>query len=88
MVKTSSSANPSLTHAKATNIVSAAKGSGVVFMGRLFEYAGRFLLGVMLARFMGAGQYGIYALADTGHRPAWSQPRHGLLHSLFQKYWR
>jgi len=65
MVKTSSSANPSLTHAKATNIVSAAKGSGVVFMGRLFEYAGRFLLGVMLARFMGAGQYGIYALADT-----------------------
>lgn len=47
------------------NIVSAAKGGGIIFMGRLFEYAGRFVLGVLLARFMGSEQYGVYALAST-----------------------
>ncbi len=47
------------------NIVSAAKGGSIIFFGQLFEYAGRFALGVLLGRFMGAGQYGIYSLADT-----------------------
>ena len=47
------------------NIISAAKGSSFVFFGSVYEYAGRFLFGLMLARFMGAEQYGIYGLAST-----------------------
>ncbi len=47
------------------NIVSAARGGGVIFFGRMFEYAGRFALGILMGRFMGAGQYGVYSLADT-----------------------
>lgn len=45
------------------DIVSAAKGTGINFFGRMYEQAGRFLFGLILARFMGAEQYGIYALA-------------------------
>lgn len=47
------------------NILTAAKGSGITFIGTLFEYVGRFVLGILLARFMGADQYGLYSLALT-----------------------
>lgn len=47
------------------NILTAAKGSGITFTGSLFEYAGRFVLGFVLARFMGDEQYGLYSLTDS-----------------------
>lgn len=47
------------------NIVSTAKGGGIIFAGRLFEQAGRFVIGFVLARFLGAAGYGIYSLGDT-----------------------
>lgn len=47
------------------NIVSAAKGGGIIFAGRLFEQAGRFVIGFILARFLGAAGYGVYSLGDT-----------------------
>jgi len=47
------------------DLVSAAKGSGIIFIGGVYEFAGRFLFGLLLARFMGAEQYGIYGLAHT-----------------------
>ncbi|MDM8531877.1 flippase [Anaerolineales bacterium HSG25] len=60
---TASSSNNSPTEKQ--NIAAAAKGGGIIFAGRLFEFAGRFVIGVLLARFMGSEQYGVYALADT-----------------------
>jgi len=45
--------------------MTAAKGSGITFVGTLLEYGGRFVLGIILARFMGAEQYGLYSLADS-----------------------
>ena len=47
------------------NILTAAKGGGVKFFGTLFQYGMRFVLGVLMARLMGAEQYGLYSLADT-----------------------
>lgn len=48
-----------------TNVLTAAKGGGITFIGRMFALAGQFVLGILLARFMGAEQYGLYSLADT-----------------------
>jgi O-antigen/teichoic acid export membrane protein len=47
------------------NILAAAKGSGVKFVGMLFAYVVRFVLGILMARLMGAEQYGLYSLADV-----------------------
>jgi O-antigen/teichoic acid export membrane protein len=47
------------------DIVTAAKGSGIIFAGQLFEYASRFLFGLVLARSVGAEGYGFYSLGDT-----------------------
>jgi O-antigen/teichoic acid export membrane protein len=47
------------------HILTSAKGSGIKFLGTLFAYGARFALGLLLARFMGAEQYGLYSLADT-----------------------
>lgn len=47
------------------SILTAAKGSGITFLGTMGEYAGRLILGFLLARFMGAEQYGLYSLADS-----------------------
>lgn len=46
-------------------LVTAAKGSGITFIGALIEYAGRFLLGFLLARLMGDEQYGLYSVTDS-----------------------
>lgn len=46
-------------------IVSAAKDGGLIFFGRLFGYIGRLGLGILMTRFMGPAQYGVYALGDT-----------------------
>jgi O-antigen/teichoic acid export membrane protein len=47
------------------NILTAAKGGGITLFGAVFEYTTRFVLGILLARFMGAEQYGLYSLANT-----------------------
>ncbi|MBN1579647.1 MAG: flippase [Anaerolineae bacterium] len=47
------------------NILTAAKGGGIVFVGSLFEYSSRFVIGFLLARFLGAEQLGLYNLALT-----------------------
>jgi O-antigen/teichoic acid export membrane protein len=45
------------------NILTAAKGGGIAFAGRLFQYGGRFIIGISLARFLGAEQFGLCNLA-------------------------
>jgi O-antigen/teichoic acid export membrane protein len=46
-------------------LLTAAKGGGVVFAGRLFTWGMRFALAVLLARTLGAHDYGVYNLALT-----------------------
>ncbi len=47
------------------NILTAAKGGGVSFVGRIFEYIVRFVFGILIARVIGVEQYGLYTLAIT-----------------------
>jgi len=47
------------------DLLVAAKGGGAVFAGRLFAWGSRFVLAVLLARVIGAGEYGLYTLALT-----------------------
>jgi len=60
-----SSKNSDHDTSRGQNIVTAAKGSGIIFAGQLFEYASRFLFGLVLARSIGAEGYGLYNLGDT-----------------------
>ena len=46
------------------SIVTAAKGGGIKFFGMMFDYGVRFALGILMARLMGAEQYGLYSLAN------------------------
>ncbi len=46
-------------------ILLAAKGGGITFGGKLIGYATLFVSGIVLARFLGAEQYGLYNLAGT-----------------------
>ncbi len=46
-------------------ILTAAKGGGIVFAGKLFAYGARFVIGFILARLLGAEQFGLYNLALT-----------------------
>lgn len=45
--------------------VLAAKGGGVVFAGRLFVWGMRFGLAILVARLLGADEYGLYSIALT-----------------------
>lgn len=47
------------------DVLATAKGSGILYFGSLFEYATRFVMGIIMARFMGVEQYGLYSLAYT-----------------------
>jgi len=47
------------------NILTTAKGGGIVFAGSVFQYAIRFVIGILLARLLGAEQYGLYNLSMT-----------------------
>lgn len=47
------------------HLLSAAKGGGVVFAGRLFQLTMRAVFGIVLARVLGAEQYGLCNLAMT-----------------------
>lgn len=53
------------TQASSQHILDAAKGGGISFIGTMIEFVGRFLLGFVLARFMGDEQYGLYSLTDS-----------------------
>ncbi|RKY68676.1 MAG: hypothetical protein DRQ24_11485, partial [Candidatus Latescibacterota bacterium] len=44
-------------------ILTAAKGGGIVFIGRLFQYGSRFLIALLTARLLGAEQLGLCSLA-------------------------
>lgn len=46
-----------------TDVAAAARGGGIVFGGKLFAWGARFVLAVLLARLLGAGQYGLYTVA-------------------------
>jgi len=47
------------------NVLTAAKGGGIIFAGSLFQYAVRFVVGIVLARTLGVEQYGLYNLSMT-----------------------
>lgn len=44
------------------SIVLAAKGGGITLVGAIFEYGSWMVIGILLTRFLGAEQYGLYAL--------------------------
>lgn len=50
-------------HASERNMLLVAKGGGIVFVGKLFTFACRFVITFLLARLLGAEQYGMYNLA-------------------------
>ena len=45
------------------NLLSIAKGGGIIVAGKVFLAASRFAIAVLLARILGAEQYGLYSLA-------------------------
>jgi len=47
------------------NMVTTAKGGSISFAGRIFEYVVRFVFSILVARVVGAEQYGLYTLALT-----------------------
>jgi O-antigen/teichoic acid export membrane protein len=47
------------------NIILAAKGGGIAFVGNLFVFFFRFLFGLVLARLLGAELMGLYSLSTT-----------------------
>lgn len=57
--------NPSGARAKSQDIITAAKGGGISFGGKFFEYVVRFGFGILIARVVGVEQYGLYTLATT-----------------------
>ena len=46
-----------------TDVSAAARGGGIVFGGKLFAWGARFVLAVLLARLLGAAEYGLYTVA-------------------------
>lgn len=67
MDATSSSDAPSAGRPRTAdrNILLAAKGGGVTFAGTVFAYGSWLAIGIVLARFLGADQYGLYTLATS-----------------------
>jgi O-antigen/teichoic acid export membrane protein len=47
------------------SVLLAAKGGGVTFAGAIFSYGSWLVIGLLLARFLGADQYGLYTLASS-----------------------
>lgn len=56
---------PSLAAAEEPSVLTAAKGGGIIFVGTLFDYGMRFVIGIVLARSLGSEQFGLYSLALT-----------------------
>ena len=61
----SSKPGQSRTSATDSNIITAAKGGGITFVGQLFAYATSFIFSITVARMLGAEQFGLYNLALT-----------------------
>lgn len=55
--------NPAAETGLNPGILATAKGGGIIFVGKVFTYGTRFATTVVLARLLGAEQYGIYNLA-------------------------
>ncbi len=47
------------------DVVTAAKGGSIYLVGSMFSYALRFVMGIFLARLLGAEQFGLYELTTT-----------------------
>lgn len=47
----------------AAHVTAAARGGGIVFGGKLYAWAARFAIAVLLARLLGADQYGLYSVS-------------------------
>ncbi len=47
------------------NVLTAAKGGVILFVGNAFSFAGRFMLGILLARLLNADQFGLYNLSES-----------------------
>lgn len=56
---------PAPSSTKNKDILTAAKGGGITFLGKIFEYFARFVFGIIIARVVGAEQFGLYNLAIT-----------------------
>lgn len=59
------SANSAMDEAYKKNILITAKGGSISFMGRVYEYAIRLVFSIVVARILGAEQYGLYTLGLT-----------------------
>lgn len=57
--------NPPSDQTFSQNILFTAKGGSIAFTGRVFEYIVRFVFSIIVARIIGAEQYGLYTLALT-----------------------
>lgn len=44
------------------DILNTAKGSSILFFGQIFDYASRFIFGIIIARWLGASDFGLYNL--------------------------
>lgn len=76
---------PSPPVASEQNVLTAAKGGGITFAGTLFAYAMRLVMGIVLARFLGSEQFGLYSLALTASELAAGLALLGL-HSALVRY--
>jgi len=61
----SGSAFPLDSGAQRKNILTTARGASILLGGKLFMYGARFVMFVLIARLLGAEQYGLYNLALT-----------------------
>lgn len=64
------------------NILTAARGGGIVMFGLLFDYASRFVFGIVIARALGADGFGLYTLGITVGTVLASVARLGLSEGL------
>jgi O-antigen/teichoic acid export membrane protein len=56
---------PSPSAALEQTVLTTAKGGGIMFAGTVFAHVVRLVLGIVLARFLGSEQYGLYSLSLT-----------------------
>ncbi len=56
---------PASSPSQRQDVLTVAKGGGLSFVGRLFDYAVRFAFSIVVARAIGAEQFGLYTLAFT-----------------------
>jgi O-antigen/teichoic acid export membrane protein len=84
MSATSSSDASSSVRPRASDrsVLIAAKGGGITFAGMMFAYGARLVIGILLARFLGAEQFGLYSLALSAVEMAVGLAALGLVRAL------